>query len=262
MPQLLALDFDGVISDSLLEAYLLTWRIAGKIDPQLEGAGIRIPDLDNIHAFRDEHREHWESFSRMVPFGNRAEDYLVIQRAVHQGKSIVTQEEFNSFCKTLEPGQMEEFHEEFYRERYHFTEHHWNGWIALNKPYPGVSQAIEALSSRFELAVATSKDSRTVRSVLDSYGMGSLFGESRVLDKSMGGSKRAHLAAFRDKLNFTYGEMTFIDDKVAHLIDCADLGVRLYLAGWGYNSSQEEKLAASYDIPVLQIEELQSLSLR
>jgi len=262
MPQLLALDFDGVISDSLLEAYLLTWRTAGKIDTKLEKPGVPIPDLDNIHAFRDEHKEHWDSFSRMVPFGNRAEDYLVIQRAVQTGKSIGTQEEFDSFRKTLKQQQLDRFHEEFYRERYRLTENHWEGWIALNKPYPGISQAIEALSSRFELAVATSKDARTVRSVLDSYGLRSFFREGRVLDKSMGGSKRAHLAALLDICNCTYGEMTFIDDKVAHLIDCADLGVGLYMAGWGYNSPREEKLAASHDIPVLKIEELQFLTPR
>jgi len=262
MPQVLALDFDGVISDSLLEAYLLTWRIAGKIEPQLAVAGGRVPGLDNIHSFRDQHREHWESFSRLVPFGNRAEDYLVIQRAVQLGKSFGTQEEFNSFCKTLDPRQMDDFHEEFYRERYRLAEHHREGWIALNKPYPGIRKAIEALSSYFELAVATSKDSQTVHALLDSYGLGSLFGPSHVLDKSMGGSKRAHLATLRDIFNCTYGEMTFIDDKVAHLIDCSDLGVRLFMAGWGYNSTQEAELAASQNIPVLQIEELASLSPR
>lgn len=262
MPHVLALDFDGVISDSLLEAYLLTWRIAGKLDPQLAVAGGRIPDLDNIHSFRDENREHWDSFSRLVPFGNRAEDYLVIHRAVHQGMIIATQEEFDSFRNTFEPRRLDEFHEEFYRERYHLAGHHREGWVALNKPYPGVREAVEALSSRFELAVATSKDSQTVHALLDSYGLSSLFGQGHVLDKSMGGSKRAHLASLRDIFNCTYGEMTFIDDKVAHLIDCARLGVHLYMAGWGYNSTQEEELAASRNIPVLQIEELASLSPR
>lgn len=260
MPHVLALDFDGVISDSLLEAYLLTWRIAGKIDPQLAVVGGRIPGLDNIHSFRDENREHWESFSPLVPFGNRAEDYLVIHRAVHQGMIIATQEEFDSFRKTFGPRQLDEFHEEFYRERYHLAEHHREGWVALNKPYPGVREAVEALSSRFELAVATSKDSQTVHALLDSYGLSSLFGQGHVLDKSMGGSKRTHLASLRDIFNCTYEEMTFIDDKVAHLIDCSDLGVRLFMASWGYNSTQEAELAASRNIPVLQIDELPSLS--
>ena len=260
MPQVLALDFDGVISDSLLEAYLLTWRIAGKLDPELAAAANRIPDLDSIHSFRDENREHWESFSPLVPFGNRAEDYLVIQRAVHQGTAIATQEQFDSYRKTFDPAQLDRFHEEFYRERYRLVEHDREGWVALNEPYPGVREAIETLSSSFELAVATSKDAQTVRALLDSYGMSALFGEGHVLDKSMGGSKRAHLAALRKIFNCTYGEMTFIDDKVAHLIDCASLGVRLYLAGWGYNSTQEEELAASRNIAVLRIENLQSLS--
>ena len=260
MPQVLALDFDGVISDSLLEAYLLTWRIAGKLDPELAVAAGRVPDPDNIHSFRDENREHWESFSPLVPFGNRAEDYLVIQRAVHQGMVIATQEQFDSYRKAFDTEQLDQFHEEFYRERYHLAEHDREGWVALNKPYPGVREAIKTLSSSFELAVATSKDAQTVRALLESYGMSALFGEGHVLDKSMGGSKRAHLAALREIFNCTYGEMTFIDDKVAHLIDCARLGVRLCMAGWGYNSTQEEELAASHNIAVLRIEDLQSLS--
>ena len=96
--------------------------------------------------------------------------------------------------------------------------------------------------------------------VLESYGIDALFGKGNVLDKSMGGSKRAHLTALREIFNCNYKEISFIDDKVAHLIDCAGLGVRLYMAGWGYNSTQEEELASSRNITVLQIEDLQFLS--
>ena len=96
MPKVFVFDFDGVISESLLEAYLITWRISGKFRPEL-GPQTEKPDLGTIHSFRHVHRAHWEAFSAIVPFGNRCEDYLVIQAAVHEQRRIGSQIEFNGY---------------------------------------------------------------------------------------------------------------------------------------------------------------------
>ena len=37
--------------------------------------------------------------------------------------------------------------------------------------------------------------------------------------------------------------MSFVDDKVNHLDAVSPLGVRCFLAGWGYNGPREHRLA-------------------
>ncbi|HUU27797.1 MAG TPA: HAD hydrolase-like protein [archaeon] len=260
MPHVLALDFDGVICDSLLEAYLLTCRIAPKFDPSLAPAQNWTPTLTDIQKFRDCNPGHWQHFISIVPFANRAEGYLVIQKAVSLKRNLSTQEDFDSFCSSsLKAEDLEAFHEEFYRERYSLEARDREGWLRLNEPFPGVKAALGELSERFALSVVTSKDAKTVRALLEHYGVSPLFKPGLILDKETGASKRAHLGALREIFGCSFREITFIDDKVAHLIDCQDLGIRLYLSAWGYNGSQERRLAESRGIAVLELNNLASL---
>lgn len=257
MTRVFAFDFDGVISESLLEAYLITWRISGQFRPEL-APPCEPPDTGTIHSFRDTHRSHWEAFSAIVPFGNRCEDYLVIQAAVREGRGIRSQREFNEYRQNFRE-YLQPFHEEFYRERYEMAERDNKRWLALNAPYPGVVEALRELSGRFELAVATSKDGRSVDCLLDAYGVYGLFRPGTVLDKSMGESKRAHLSRLREFFGCGFERIFFIDDKVNHLIDCHGLGVRCFLAGWGYNGEEEHREAGKNGFPVISPEELKEL---
>ena len=256
MKPVLALDFDGVISDSLLEAYLLTWRIAGRFEELLKPAGITLPGIESIQQFREYNFDHWQAFSAIVPFGNRAEDYLVIQKAVRLGLSFSSQEDFNAFKSAFDKSTLDGFHERFYEERYRLASEHRQSWLALNETYPGVKAALRLLAGRFELAVATSKDRETVLSLLTDWELSDLFGEERVLDKRAGESKRVHLSFLRESFGCEFSRITFIDDKVTHLLDCSGLGVHLLMAGWGYNGPYERDLAGRNGIGVLELEDL------
>ena len=259
MPHVFALDFDGVISDSLLEAYLITWRIAGRFDSRLAPDDGVLPTLENILSFRRENLEHWNLFKALVPFCNRGEDYLLAHRLVLEKRRITTQEEFTSFAESRPGDQLDRFHEEFYLERYRLADEDRDRWLSLSTAYPGVAEALTVLSGKFTLAVATSKDRESVRRLLQNYGIAGIFEPEAVLDKSAGASKRAHLTALHELYRCPYHQITFIDDKVAHLTDCLSLGVRVYLAGWGYNGPAEHEQARRKNIPILELEELSSI---
>lgn len=249
MEKVFAFDFDGVLSESLLEAYLITWRISGGINPEL-GPPYEPPTLRTIRQFRDNRPEHWKQFAAIVPFGNRCEDYLVIQSAVHENRAITTQADFDSYRRRFEPW-LDTFHAEFYRERYALAEEDPDLWLALNAPYPGITEALDALKGIFHLSIATSKDRRSVESLLAAYGVDNLFPPETILDKNAGESKRAHLSALKELFGCSFSDIFFIDDKVSHLIDCSALGVRCFLAGWGYNGEAERHEASSRGFTVL-----------
>lgn len=255
----LTFDFDGVLCDSLLEAYLLTWNLAGRVDPGLAHQLDEAPTLATIHSFRDSHRDHYEATKIIVPFGNRCEDFLVIQQALHRAAAISSQADFDSFKLTVDRQLQDSFHERFYKLRYELAASHREQWLALNGAYPGVREAIPRLAKTFRLGVATSKDHETVIALLRSWGLFELFGEQLVLDKCAGANKRAHLGTLRKRFGCRFEEMTFIDDKVSHLLDCAGLGVRLLMSGWGYNGPPQRAQAARHGIQILALEELASL---
>ncbi len=260
MPDVLALDFDGVICDSLLESYLITWRIAGNFGPRLAPDNNSLPTLENIQLFRRENLEHWNSFKALVPFCNRSEDYLLAHRAVRENRRITNQEQFKAFAASQPREPLDRFHQEFYLERYKLADKDRKAWLSLNAAYPGVADSLNILAGEFKLAVATSKDRESVRLLLHDYGIDGLFEPQAVLDKSAGASKRAHLAALHRMYNCPFNRISFIDDKVAHLIDCRPLGVRPFLAGWGYNGPEEHELARKHTIPILKLENLSSIS--
>ena len=131
--------------------------------------------------------------------------------------------------------------------------------MALNAPYPGVPDAMHELSGSFSLAIATSKDGRSVESLLQAYGLSVLFPPSTILDKSQGESKRTHLSRLREKFGCSFDDMCFIDDKFSHLLDCSPLGVRCFLAGWGYNGEEEQSVAETHGFPVLSVNSLRAV---
>jgi phosphoglycolate phosphatase-like HAD superfamily hydrolase len=92
---------------------------------------------------------------------------------------------------------------------------------------------------------------------LANYEIGALFADAAVIDKQAGRDKRTHLRALADKFDVDFGEITFIDDKVNHLVQAQALGVRCLLAEWGYNGAREHEVARQNGIEVANLENLE-----
>jgi len=91
--------------------------------------------------------------------------------------------------------------------------------------------------------VATAKDARSVHLLLKELGMADLFEPELILDKQTGVEKTRHLEILCERTGVEYGAVTFVDDKVNHLVKVANLGVSPVLAGWGFNTPREHELA-------------------
>ena len=252
--RLLALDFDGVISDSAPEAFVVALRTWCALHPD---SSLR----ELAAAILDEERSPspaavagcslYAPFLEMMPLGNRAEDYAVELRVLEDGASIADQAAYDDFKSRIDAGSLREFHQRFYRVRAAFREHDATAWQRLMAAYPGVPELLRRRSGDCVLAIATSKDRRSVRKLLAAYGIDDLFPESLVLDKETGVSKRAHLEQLGTAHGLSPAQMTFVDDKVNHLDDVAGLGVVCSLAGWGYNGPREVALASQRGYSVL-----------
>lgn len=235
----LVLDFDGVISDSAREAFVVALRTYcelypfSALGPVLEGMDPAQPQVSSLYS----------PFLELMPLGNRAEDYGVALRALERNVSLEDQSDYDAFKARFEADELRLFHKRFYQMRLAFSRGEPATWLRLMAPYPEFLDLLRRRAGEVELAVATAKDRRSVRELLRHYGVEALFPEGRVLDKETGVGKDAHLSHLRELLGLPYEAMTFVDDKVNHLEVVAELGVRCVLAAWGYNGPREQRSA-------------------
>ena len=104
MLRLLALDFDGVISNSAPEAFVVALRtyVAMKAktafrDPSARVSGEAAPALDVVRG-----HELYRPFLDLMPLGNRAEDYAVILAAVEAGRELSDQAAYDAFREGID----------------------------------------------------------------------------------------------------------------------------------------------------------------
>jgi phosphoglycolate phosphatase-like HAD superfamily hydrolase len=241
----LALDFDGVISDSAPEAYCVAVRTFREEFPECRFTAETEDDAETFQRFLD-----------IMPLGNRAEDFGVALAAIDSGTVLPDQAAYDAFYASLERPRLRAFHKRFYRVRHAFSESDPEGWVARIQPYPGIADWLHRRAGDVQLAVATAKDRHSVALLLERYGIGDLFGEGLIHDKETGVSKRAHIETIARQAACSASEVTFIDDKVNHLIDVAEIGARCLLAGWGYNGEREFEVARAAGFPILTLESL------
>lgn len=245
MLRALALDFDGVISNSAPEAFVVALRtyIAIRAESPLRAiadgvGGGTAPTLEVVRNC-----PLFDSFVELMPLGNRAEDYAVALAALESGHAIPDQAAYDDFRGHLSGEWLSDYHARFYRIRAELTASDPTGWQRLMSPYEAFVKVLRRRAATVGLSVATAKDRGSVRRLLRAYGIGDLFPDDFVLDKDTGVTKSTHLEHLRKKFGCRFEEMTFIDDKVSHLDEVGRLGVRCALASWGFNGLRESQLA-------------------
>jgi phosphoglycolate phosphatase-like HAD superfamily hydrolase len=243
--KLLVLDFDGVISDSGREAFVVARRTYLALRPD---SSLRDGDDEALYA----------AFVEIMPLGNRAEDFGVALAAIEAGVALPDQAAYDAFHVAQDPAWLRAFHARFYQVRDAFARSDPAGWLALLRPYPHFLATLRRRAGACRYAIATAKDRRSVRVLLREYGVADLFRDDLVLDKEAGVTKVAHHEHLARHCGVAYPEMTFVDDKVNHLDAVASLGVRCALSAWGYNGPREHRLARDHGHRICSLDDVES----
>ncbi len=247
--KVLALDFDGVISDSAAEAFVVAMQTYAELCPSSRLAA-GADELPSGGYAKIQANQIYPAFVELMPLGNRAEDYAVALRLIDRDTAVVDQAEYDEHRQAQGARFLEDFHHLFYQRRRALLEADEGAWLALLRPYSDFVEVLRRRADDAVLALATAKDRNSVEVLLRTYGIADLFPSERILDKEAGVSKRAHLSVLRQRLSVAFADITFVDDKVNHLQSVASLGVRCALAAWGYNARREHEIARSLGYPV------------
>lgn len=259
---LLVLDCDGVIADSIHDSVRTSVNAYMDMRP---GHGLplkaHLETPESVFAFEKDHPQMMSRFRALIPMGNRAEEYLVIWSLIDSGfaDGIRNQTAFEKAKSGIPAAERDAYAGRFYGLRLEWQGRDPESWVRLLPPFAGMPAALRSLKNRFKLAIATSKDLASVRLLLKDYGVEDCFAPGLILDKEFSYSKRDHLVRLGEVSGVPYDRMHFVDDKLIHLQAVKDLGVRAYLAAWGFNSERERSLAAEEGFTVLGLGEFGKL---
>jgi phosphoglycolate phosphatase-like HAD superfamily hydrolase len=231
-PTILALDFDGVICDSVQEGLRSAWRVYRDI---WGGAGDGPPP------------EVAAAYIRLRPSLEIGWEFPVMLRAIVEGvPEADLLREFQTTWRSrvvqahhLDPGDLS--------ARFDAARDAWiradpSDWLASQPFYPGVADRLRAiLQGDTRLFVITTKEWRYAHLLLERNGVP--LTAAHVWGKERARPKADLLGVLRQEHGVETGEIWFVEDRLKTLRAVrqqADLeAVSLFLATWGYNTSSE-----------------------
>jgi len=253
--KLLALDFDGVICEGLREIFLSGYNTYLHFHPDTSLLDGRLLTFEFYDEFDLSKKELFDRFVRLFPFGNKAESHYAILRMIEDGREVVTDEDFNRLKTEMDPKILQAYYEKFYEERTRLKEMDSDKWLKLNQIYPGMKKNLNTLHDCFYLVIATSKDKKSVLTILRANGLGDLFDEEDILDKEYGDTKDTQIKLFKEKFNLEDKDIYFVDDRLQVMVPVKNLGVNCYLATWGSNTKLQREQAKKQGIGLLALDD-------
>ena len=232
----LALDFDGVLWNSIRECY--------------EVAVEAWNDLDQP-AFRTS----YERFCQGRWLVRAGRDFGTLMRLLEDRPELNIQEFTAEEFATLGAQQgewLERFGERFGSLRRAYRLEREAYWRSLQEPFAHVIEALPILRKRFQdVVVCTTKDAPSSRALLEQVQL-----DLPVYGLEVGTDKSKHMQLLIDKYHIEPQQVHFIDDLVINLQAAAKAGIRGYLATWGYNTPACRRRAVELGFTPLDKDEL------
>jgi phosphoglycolate phosphatase-like HAD superfamily hydrolase len=237
MKQVIVLDFDGVICDSLKECLLISWNSWQRKSPSAfspQGvADIPQPFLDRFQRYR--------SFSRHLGH------FFVALGAMEDEPRIETQQEFEDYYASLDQKIVSEFVVRATAYRAAVRQERRQVWLDSHVLYYGMQQVLISSASA-PLYIVTARDRASVQEVLQSkaipFAPEHIFGEQT--DK---------LAALRTIEQRERMPPIFVDDHLSNVLSSRRAGYQTWWAVWGYHAPEHEQTAHTHGIKALNLDE-------
>jgi phosphoglycolate phosphatase-like HAD superfamily hydrolase len=234
-PTILALDFDGVICDGLIEYFEVAWRTYCQIWTPVDDT-----PPDDL-ALR---------FYRLRPVIETGWEMPVLIKALIDGipDDKILQEWANIHPQILldDKLQAKEIGTRLDNLRDEWITTDLDGWLSLHRFYPGVVEKLKVtIDSAVKLFIVTTKEGRFVQKLLQQEGVN--LPPTAIFGKEV---KRPKYEILRELIQTADNKpvsLWFVEDRLKTLQlvqQQTDLqNVQLFLADWGYNTPSERKAA-------------------
>ena len=242
LPTILALDFDGVVCDGLIEyfqtswlTYCQIWKPADDFPP---------PGLaEQFYHLRPVIETGWE-----MPLLVRSLIENIPEPELFTHWATIAQQQLQKLSLTPAEiaAQLDGVRDAWIRADA-------EDWLAQQRFYPGIIDRLrQVMQSETRLFIITTKEQRFVRQLLQQQQIE--ISESQIFGKEANQPKADTLRALIQKFTQELAEpvtVWFVEDRLKTLHNIAsqpDLtAVKLYLADWGYNTESDRETARQSD---------------
>jgi phosphoglycolate phosphatase-like HAD superfamily hydrolase len=234
-PTILALDFDGVICDGLIEYFATTQKTYEQI----------WSDSDSIIS-----EDYAPSFYKLRPVIETGWEMPILLRALVLGvtESAILKD-WSAIANQLITS--EQLDKKLVAQKLDGVRDNWiksdlDGWLALHRFYPGMIERLtEILDSPTQLYIVTTKEGRFVKQLLQQQGIE--LPVNKIIGKESKRPKYETLRLIKKQIAEDNITIWFVEDRLPALQQVqqqSDLQqVHLFLADWGYNRSSDRNLA-------------------
>jgi len=233
-PDILALDFDGVVCDGLIEYFQTAWRAYCELfQPESKEPPEGL--AERFYPLRPVIETGWEmpillyGLLQEVPDGDLLKDWPNIVPRLLEESGI----EAKAAAQAVDGVRDRWIHSDL------------EGWLSLHRFYPGVLDRIrKALESEVHIMIISTKEGRFIRQLLAREGLE--LPESDILGKEVKQPKYETLRQLRNQQQ-SPPTIWFVEDRlkalqsVSQQPDLEALG--LFLANWGYNLEADHQAA-------------------
>lgn len=244
-PTILALDFDGVVCDGLLEYFQTSWRTYCQVwQPDNQTP----PDdlAPKFYRLRPVVETGWEMPILLRALILGVEEERILQDWLTVAQELITSEKLDA----VDIGKkLDNIRDEWIKTDL-------DGWLELHRFYPGVIERISRILSPEPnqlldvptlLYIVTTKEGRFVEQLLQQQGI--QLSAAQIIGKE---SKRPKHQTLWQLIETTGNSATlwFVEDRLktlqlveqqSHLKD-----IRLYLADWGYNTKAHQDFVRNH----------------
>ena len=233
VPNILALDFDGVVCNGLQEYFAST----KKAYQQIWSAEADDRLAPSFYRLRPVIETGWEMpiLLRALVLGMEeaeiADHFQEIATQIVAKESLLKQELVNSLDGVRDS----------------WIKNDLDDWLGLHSFYPGVIEKLsKVINSQTILYIVTTKEGRFVKQLLQQQGID--LPVEQIIGKESKRPKYETLRILRDKHQHSDEiGITFVEDRLRALQEVAQQSdlefVRLFLADWGYNLEGDRHLA-------------------
>jgi FMN phosphatase YigB (HAD superfamily) len=238
---MLAMDFDGVIADSISEC-----AVAG-----YNGYEAYRGNNDRIKTPEEIPSDKLIKFRSMRPYIRSGEDYVYLFQALNDGFIIDTQDEFDEFQSAFFD-RIASYRRLFNAARQMLITNNYDAWIALNPLYPGMSAFLQSIHNKVH--IVSTKPSKYILEILKANGI--ILNLKQVHEAGKDKSKTSIINSLMQDYQLEPLNITFIDDHLDTLRKVKSTGVRCLLAGWGYNTIQQRYLCSTLNLEMIDLQHL------
>ncbi len=236
--ELLAMDFDGVIVDSILEC-----AIAG-----YNGYEMYNKSKNKIYTPNEIEISQLITFRNTRPYIRSGDDYIYLNQAYDEKVQINNQKDYDEF-KNVFMERRESYYKYFYLARKDLIDNHFNKWIELNPLYEDMKLFLNSVSSRVH--IISTKASKYIIEILSQYDIS--LHPSRIHSTETGYSKSDILLKIMQDNNITSNNTVYVDDHFDTLRKMKRTNVQCYLANWGYNTEIQRNMSMSFNLKNIEL---------